>query len=183
MHIKKNVFKNTFNTIMNIEGKTKDNAKSREDMTLLCRRKKLERNMHTGKYPKVCYTLDKQQKYILCEWVKSLKFSMVVSNMGRCVDIYKYKLFGMKSHDCHMFIQRLLPIAFREFLSNMVWQTLTELSLFFKNFISTNVKIIDIEHLEQDIPITIYKLECIFSLAFFYSIIVLNGVDYAFLKG
>ena len=32
MHIEKNLFDNTFNTIMNVEGKTKDNAKSREDL-------------------------------------------------------------------------------------------------------------------------------------------------------
>ena len=36
MHIKKNVFENLFNTIMDIEGKTKDNEKARENMKKLC---------------------------------------------------------------------------------------------------------------------------------------------------
>ena len=31
MHIEKNVFENVFNTVMDIEGKTKDNEKARED--------------------------------------------------------------------------------------------------------------------------------------------------------
>ncbi|XP_057990748.1 uncharacterized protein LOC110633890 [Hevea brasiliensis] len=62
MHIEKNVFENTLNIVMNIEGKTKDDAKAREDVAHLCRRKELERNLQTGKYPKACYVLDKQQK-------------------------------------------------------------------------------------------------------------------------
>ncbi|GMJ09126.1 hypothetical protein HRI_004581800 [Hibiscus trionum] len=43
----------------------------------------------------------------------------------------KLKLFGMKSHDCHVFMQRLIPIAFQELLPTNVWEALTELSLFF----------------------------------------------------
>ncbi|XP_057999062.1 uncharacterized protein LOC110665227 [Hevea brasiliensis] len=170
MHIEKNVFENTFNTVMNIEGKTKDNAKAREDVAHLCRRKELERNLQTGKYPKACYVLDKQQKQVLCEWVKNLKFpDGYVSNMGRCVDMHKYKLFGMKSHDCHVFMQRLLPIAFRELLPNTVWQALTELSFFFKHLTSTNIKVQDMKRLELEIPIIICKLERIFPPAFFDS--------------
>ncbi|XP_057995012.1 uncharacterized protein LOC131175302 [Hevea brasiliensis] len=170
MHIEKNFFENTFKTVMNIEGKTKDNAKAREDMTHLCRRKELEKDVRTGKYPKACYTLDKQQKQKLCEWVKRLKFpDGYVSNMGRCVDMQKYKLFGMKTHDCHVFMQRLLPIAFREFLPNTVWQALTELSLFFKNLTAANIKVQDMERLEAEIPIIICKLERIFPPAFFDS--------------
>ncbi|XP_058003650.1 uncharacterized protein LOC131180064 [Hevea brasiliensis] len=64
MHIEKNVFENIFNTVMNVEGKTKDNAKSREDLKEFCHRPELERDMATGKYPKACYTLDKQSKAV-----------------------------------------------------------------------------------------------------------------------
>ena len=96
MYIDKNVFENVFNTIMDIKGKTKDNIKARED--------ELEKNVN-GKYPKANYTLDKNGKQVVCEWVKTLKFpDGYVSNMGRCMDLKKYKLFGMKSHDYHVFI-------------------------------------------------------------------------------
>ena len=60
MHIEKNVFENIFNTVMNMDGKTKDNVKSREDLKEFCCRPELERNEATGKYPKAWYTLDKQ---------------------------------------------------------------------------------------------------------------------------
>ena len=54
--------------------------------------------------PKANYTLDKNGKKDVCEWVKNLKFpDGYVSNIG-CVDLKKYKLFGMKSHDCHIFM-------------------------------------------------------------------------------
>ncbi len=60
MQIVKNVFKNTFNTVMNIEGKIKDNEKVREDMAHLCHRRKLQKDVRMGKYPKACYALNKQ---------------------------------------------------------------------------------------------------------------------------
>ena len=69
------------------------------------------------KYPKACYTLDKIGKKVLCEWVKNLRYSDgYASNLARCVDMQKLKLFGMKSHDCHVFMHRLLPVAFHELL-------------------------------------------------------------------
>ena len=169
MHIEKNVFENVFNTVMNIEGKTKDNIKAREDLAMFCRRKELEKNAN-GKYPKANYTLDKNGKQAVCEWVKNLKFpDGYVSNMGRCVDLKKYKLFGMKSHDCHVFMQRLIPLAFRNLMPTNVWEPLTELSLFFKDLTCTKLKEEDMRRLELEIPEILCKLERIFPPAFFDS--------------
>ena len=82
--------------------------------------------------------------------------------MGRCVDMKKLKLFGMKSHDCHVFMQRLIPIAFREILPLNVWKVLTKHSLFFKKLIATTIKTDDMVRLENDIPLILCKLERIF---------------------
>ncbi|WMV28792.1 hypothetical protein MTR67_022177 [Solanum verrucosum] len=92
-----------------------------------------------------------------------------VSNLGRCPDTNTKKLYGMKSHDCHVFMQRLLPIAFRELLPSNVWQALTELSLFFKDLTSTTLRVDDMERLEADIPQILCKLEHIFPPGFFDS--------------
>ena len=43
MHIEKNVFENVFNIVMQVERKTKDNEKAREDLKVLCRRLELEK--------------------------------------------------------------------------------------------------------------------------------------------
>ena len=78
----------------------------------------------------------------------------------------KLKLFGMKSHDCHVFMQRLLSIAFCELLSQNVWKELIELSMFFKDLTTTIIKNDEMARLEEEIPVILCKLECIFPLSF-----------------
>ena len=170
MHIEKNVFDNVFNTIMEVEGKTKDTYKSREELNEYCRRPELAWNVTTGKYPKACYTMDKKGKQALCEWVKKLRFpDGYASNMARCVDMRKHKLFGMKRHDCHVFMQRLILVIFNELLPSLVWKALMELSLFFKDLTATVIKNGDMVRLEKEIPLILSKLERIFPPSFFNS--------------
>ena len=74
MHIEKNVFENVINTVMNVEGRTKDNAKARDDVKLYCRRPELERDERIGRYQKTCYSLGREEKKVLCECVMNLRF-------------------------------------------------------------------------------------------------------------
>ncbi|XP_033509958.1 uncharacterized protein [Nicotiana tomentosiformis] len=144
MHIEKNVFDNVFNTVLNV----KDNPKARLDMVEYCDRPQLAKNA-SGSYPKAAYTIDKAATYILFDWVKGLMFpDGYVSNLSRCLYTTKYRLFGMKSHDCHVFMQRLMSIAFHELLPNNVWQAVTELSLFFKDLSSITLRVAEMERLE-----------------------------------
>ncbi|KAL0401501.1 UNVERIFIED_CONTAM: hypothetical protein Slati_4180000 [Sesamum latifolium] len=77
--------------------------------------------------PKTVYTLTREQKRRICAWISRLKFSDgYTSNLARCVDMMELRLHGMKSHDCHVFMQKLIPIAFREILPESVWSALTE---------------------------------------------------------
>ena len=135
-----------------------------------CHRPELHRDENANKYPKSCYTLDKYGKKQLCKWIKKLKFpDGYVSNLGRCVDLSGNKLYGMKSHDCHIFMQRFILIAFRELLPANVWQALTELSIFFKDLTAIVITEDDMKRLEEDIPIVLCKLEHIFPPSFFDS--------------
>ncbi|XP_055962307.1 uncharacterized protein LOC130015688 [Mercurialis annua] len=86
-----------------------------------------------------------------------------------CVDLNSLKMMGMKSHDCHVFMQRLLPIALRELLPAEVWEPLTELSIFFRELTATSLKKADLQRLEFDIPKILCKLERIFPPSFFDS--------------
>jgi len=82
--------------------------------------------------PAAPYVLTKEQRKKVCEWIRTLKFSDgYASNLGRCVDIKNGVLHNMKSHDCHVFMQRLVPLDFRDILPTNVWKVLTELSQFF----------------------------------------------------
>ncbi|XP_057775267.1 uncharacterized protein LOC130994246 [Salvia miltiorrhiza] len=170
MHIEKNVFDNVFNIVLNVLGKTKDTIKSREELNLYCTRPELNRNESSGKYPKASYTLDKNEKKVLCEWVKNLRFPYgYMSNMSRCVDMSKLKMYGMKSHDCHVFMQRILPVAFRELIPQNVWKAITELCLFFKDLTSRTIQIDDMCRLNDNSPIILCNLERIFPPSFFDS--------------
>ncbi|XP_058764423.1 uncharacterized protein LOC131637872 [Vicia villosa] len=128
MHIEKNFFDNVFNTVMDDKIKTKDNEKAGKDLELLCNRRDLElKTWPNGKLlkPKACYTLTPQEAKAVCQWLNELRMlDGYSSNLARCTDAQTVKLHGMKSHNCHVFLERLLPIAFSS-LPNHVFNTLT----------------------------------------------------------
>jgi RecG-like helicase len=77
MHLENNIFGNFFHTAWDTKDKTKNNAKARSDMVKLCKRSSLElRRNSAGKIekPKASYSLTKEQKRVICEWAKNLRF-------------------------------------------------------------------------------------------------------------
>ncbi|KAL0289874.1 UNVERIFIED_CONTAM: hypothetical protein Sangu_2599600 [Sesamum angustifolium] len=113
---------------MDIEGKTKDNLNAHKDLKNICNGPELEVDeRRPNATPKVAYTLMKEQKKKICEWVRGLRFpDGYASNVSRCVDIANLRLHDMKNHDCHVFVQKLIPVAFRELLPEFVWSALME---------------------------------------------------------
>ena len=77
------------------------------------------------------------------------------------------RLYRMKSHDCHVFIQTLIPLASRDLLPKGIWNALTEISHFFKDICSSKLNVDHIERLETNIVETLCKLEIIFPPSFF----------------
>ncbi|XP_039118067.1 uncharacterized protein LOC120253954 isoform X2 [Dioscorea cayenensis subsp. rotundata] len=172
MHIEKNVFDNVFFTVMDVKGKSKDNINARKDVGVLCDRKEIAvpSNSTCRSIPKALYTLTKAQKRVICEWIHQLRFpDGYASNLGRCVDMNELKITGMKSHDCHVFMQRLIPIAFRELLPSFIWNPLTELSLLFQCICSVVLDIGKLIDLEEKVAVILCNLEKIFPPAFFDS--------------
>ena len=55
--------------------------------------------------------------------------------LDRHVEVSEGRLFGMKSHDCHVFMKPLLPIAFIDLLKP-IWSPIVELSQFFRDLCS-----------------------------------------------
>jgi len=76
-------------------------------------------------------------------------------------------LYGIKSHDSHVFMQTLIPLAFHDLLPKGIWDALTEISHFFKDICSSKLNVKHIERLQTNIVDTLYKLEMIFPLSFF----------------
>ncbi|KAL0310455.1 UNVERIFIED_CONTAM: hypothetical protein Scaly_2926700 [Sesamum calycinum] len=121
---------------------------------------------------KAVYTLDRDQKRKIFEWIKALRFpDGYTSNLGRCIDLNELKLNGMKSHDCHVFMERLIPTTFREMLSEFVWNALTEVSLLFQVISSATLDINKVKELEESVAIIVCNLEKIFPPAFFDSMV------------
>ncbi|XP_057993064.1 uncharacterized protein LOC131174044 [Hevea brasiliensis] len=90
MHIEKNVFDNVFYTVMDVNGKTKDNSKAREDLKVYCKRPELHLVQYNGRVckPKATYTLNKEQKQIICQWLKDLRLpDGYASNIARAVSV------------------------------------------------------------------------------------------------
>ena len=59
----------------------------------------------------------------------------------------------MKSHDCHVMMEHLLLVAFKELLPTKVWTVVTELSLFYKELCSTTLKIDRLRKIKEEILI------------------------------
>ena len=94
------------------------------------------------------------------------------SNLGRCVNVAQGKFFCMKSHDCYVFMEYLLLVAFvalRE-MPDHVWRPLTKLSEYFRDLCSSTLRVYDLLVMEKDIRIILCKLERIFPPEFFNSI-------------
>jgi hypothetical protein len=91
------------------------------------------------------------------------------SNISRLVNTEECRLYGMKSHDCHMFMQTLIPLAFRDLLLKGICDALMEISHFFRDICSSKLNVDYIEMLETNIVETLCKLEMIFPLSFFNS--------------
>ncbi|XP_074378214.1 uncharacterized protein LOC141719736 [Apium graveolens] len=167
MHTKKNVFENIFYTILADKNKTKDNLKSRYDCEELGIRRELwvqDRDI----MPHAPYALLREQVDNLFEWISTLKLpDGYVSNISRCVNFEKHTIRGMKSHDCHFFMQKLLPIVCRNLLPRQVADAIIELSNFFQDLCSSTLKYSDLLKMEKDIVRIMSMFETIFTPSFF----------------
>ncbi|GJZ85542.1 hypothetical protein Tco_0650881, partial [Tanacetum coccineum] len=155
MHIEKNVFENIFNTVMDTS-KTKDNIKARMDIEKYCDRADLHVWKQNNKVlkTKASYTLSKPQVKKVCEWLKNIKFpDGYASNIGGCVNLNDSSFYSFKSHECHVFMQRLLPIALKGMIPNAIWDAITELCTFFRVICSKELHIEDLETLKDSIVV------------------------------
>lgn len=79
----------------------------------------------------------------------------------------KLNLFQIKSHDCHVFMQKLIRNAFHELFPPNIWKALIELSLFFKDLTSTVIRTEDMMRLERGIHVILCKLKQLVPPSFF----------------
>ncbi|KAI3450391.1 hypothetical protein Pfo_007056 [Paulownia fortunei] len=103
-----------------------------------------------------------------CHFLKSVKFpDGYAANISRNVNVNDGKLYGLKTDDCHVLLQRLLPVAIRKFLPKDICGTVVELCDFFKKLTSRTLHVADLNKMGEDIVFILCKMERIFPPAFF----------------
>jgi hypothetical protein len=75
----------------------------------------------------------------------------------------------MKSHDFHIWIERILLAMVRGYVPEHVWLALAELSYFFRQLCAKELARTMIADLERMAPVLLCKLEKIFPPSFFNS--------------
>jgi hypothetical protein len=89
------------------------------------------------------------------------------ANLSRGVNLSTMRVLGMKSHDFHIWIERILPAMVRGYVPEHVWLTLSELSYFFRQLCAKELSRTVVADLERLAPVLLCKLEKIFPPGFF----------------
>lgn len=167
MHIEKNVCDNVLHTIMNEPGKSKDHLQARKDLREMGVRADAWPDEHERFRP-AKFTLTKPNKEIFLATLKKIKVpDGYSSNISRCVDVQARKVSGLKSHDSHVLMQQLLPLAIKNTLPLDVSIVLVELCTFFRKLCSKVLIVEELDQLQQQIILTLCHLEMIFPPSFF----------------
>ncbi|KAI5342902.1 hypothetical protein L3X38_010778 [Prunus dulcis] len=172
MHVEKNVFNTLVGTILDIEVKTKDTIKARLDLESMGIRRGLWMNRDSDKARRdlAFFSMKPNDKKEFLKFVSSVKFpDGYASNIARCVNVDRGKFTGLKSHDCHVFMQRLLPVGIRHLLPEDVVKPIMLLSRFFSQLTGKTLRRTDMFQLRHDIVQVLCKFEMIFLPAFFTS--------------
>ncbi|KAM3328792.1 hypothetical protein ACQJBY_026114 [Aegilops geniculata] len=173
MHNEKNVAEAIWNTCFDIPNKTKDNVKARKDLEEICHRPKQHLHLkENGKWfkPRAPFVIEKDDRLTILKWFKELKFTDgYAAGFKRGVSFQQRKIFGLKSHDYHIFMERLLPVAFRGFIPENIWLCLAELSFFYRQLCAKELSKDVVSSLEKNVAVLVCKLEKIFPPGFFNS--------------
>jgi hypothetical protein len=160
MHIEKNIFESLMERIINIPGKTKDTIKARLDLKDLGFKKELQFR-ETGdscQMPHARYTLSKEQTKAFWDFLWEVKFSDgFASNISRCLNVDGTKVQGLKIHDYHILLQRILPAALRAYLDKDIYEEIVELGTFFRQLCCRTMDKDVLAEMKKEIPIILVK--------------------------
>ena len=148
MQIEKNVCDNLLGTLLNMR-KSKDSEAARRDMVDMGVRHDLAPQVGEKKtyLPPSPFTLSKAEKKKVLNSLLCMKLpSGHGSNIKNCVSMSDCKIYGLKSHDCHILIQQLLPVGIRSALAKNVRVTIIRLCFFFNALCN---KVVDLSKLDK----------------------------------
>lgn len=169
MHVERNVAASIVATLLHC-GKSKDGLKARKDLEHLGIRKDLHPKIQGKRtlLPAAPWSLSKLEKKIFCKRLFDFKGpDGYCSNISSCISLEDCKVMGLKSHDYHVLMQQLLPVAVRGLLPKGPRIAIIRLCAFFNHLCQ---RVIDREKLlvlENEIVETICMFERYFPPSFF----------------
>ena len=170
MHIEKNVCEKVYGTLLNLPGKTKDGIKARRDLVVL----DIKHELHPQKkgtrdwLPPACYTLNAEEKHRFYDTISNIKVPQgYSSNFKKLVSDDGSKMNALKSNDCHVLMQQVLPFAIKGLLDVKVRKAIISLCHFFNDLCSKVVDVTKLNKLQNDIVVTLCLLEKYFPPLFF----------------
>ncbi|KAK1665949.1 hypothetical protein QYE76_054108 [Lolium multiflorum] len=191
MHIMKNVTESLLGTLMNMPERTKDGPKARTDLKLLGLKKELqyptdsddddddETETTQGHHKRAkknevvvlkpaCFTLSEEELERFFECLLGVKVPHGYSGkISRYLDVAKKRFSGMKSHDCHVLMTQILPVAMRGIMDDHVRETLFGLCNFFDVISRKSIGVKQLNRLQEEIVEILCELEIYFPPAFF----------------
>ncbi|XP_062174596.1 uncharacterized protein LOC133879844 [Alnus glutinosa] len=133
--------------------KKQNNLKARLDLKKMGLRPELHpvpKAANKTYLPAACFTMTKKEKKDFLKVIQNVKVpDGYASNVSRCAKVEECSLVGLKSHDSHILMQQLMPIALRGSLTKKVVEPLIALSGFFKEICSKTLRLEDLDRLES----------------------------------
>lgn len=120
MHVEKNVSDAILSLLMHT-AKSKDGLKARQDLEEMGIRKSLHAQVRGKRnyLPPAAYWLSKTEKTKFCKRLADFRGpDGYCANIANCVSLDPPAVSGLKSHDHHVLLQNLLPVALRGTLPN-----------------------------------------------------------------
>ncbi|GKC19929.1 hypothetical protein Tco_1022079 [Tanacetum coccineum] len=122
----------------------------------------------SGQGYRACPTNGGEDRKKFCQFIKGVKLpDGFGSNFKHKVTDNDTNITGLKSHDYHIMMQRLLPYGLQQYLPPNVAKPLIELCLFFKQICSQTLMVDDMLKAQSKVIDILFNLELIYPLAFF----------------
>ncbi|GJS74984.1 hypothetical protein Tco_0724865 [Tanacetum coccineum] len=151
--------------------KSKDTNKARQDLEQLNIRTELWLSKKgNGKFikPHAAYSFPPEKRRKFCEFIKGVKLpDGFGSNFKPKVTDNDNNIIGMKSHDCHLMMQRLLPAGAQAYLDSSIATPIIELCSFFKKICARSIKESSMLIAEDQLVHILCNFEQIYPLTFF----------------
>jgi hypothetical protein len=102
------------------------------------------------------------------KWMKDLKFlDGYAGGFRRSMNLNTMKMKGLKSHDFHIIMERLMSVMFCGYIFYVVCKTLAEVSYFYRQLCAKEIRRDVMEQMEKEASVLLCKLEKIFPPGFF----------------